>query len=217
VRDKLPDLVRICRRYGITRLEMFGSAARDDVRAPGSDLDFVASFDESEGGGIETYLGALREFEGLFGRKVDLLEASAIANPFLLEAIDRDRIVMCEQRDGNVVARNPATYLHDAAIALVAIERYVAGKNVDDYLRDDLLQAAVERRFEIVAEALNQLSKTHPSLVEKIPDVPAVIGFRNLLAHRYAAINNKRVWELANIYAPALRKEIEALLQQLTC
>ena len=142
------------------------------------------------------------------------MEADAISNPFLLEAIDRDRIVLCERRNGTILARNPETYLHDAAKALAAIERYIAGKTLDYYLTDDLLQAALERRFEIAAEALNQLSKTHPSLVSKIPNLPAIIGFRNLLAHEYAAVNHRRVWELAQMRAPALRKEIEAPLQE---
>jgi uncharacterized protein with HEPN domain/predicted nucleotidyltransferase len=217
IEEKLPDLVRICRRCGITRLEVFGSAARDDYQPETSDLDFIATFDDSAcSGGFDSYFVAVRELEDLFRHKVDLLEAGAIVNPFLLEAIERDRIVLCEQRNGTVMARNPRTFLHDAAMALAAIERYIAGKNLDYYLRDDLLQAAVERRFEIAAEALNQLSKTHPSLVAKVSNLPAIVGFRNLLAHEYSAINNRRVWELAQPHAPALRQEIETLLQDLS-
>jgi uncharacterized protein with HEPN domain/predicted nucleotidyltransferase len=217
VQDKLPDLVRICERCGIRRLELFGSAARDDFDPAASDLDFVVMFEESTlQDGFDSYLNTLRELEAPLGHKVDLLEADAIANPFLLDAIKQDRIVLCERRDGTVMARNPGTYLYDAATALGAIERYVAGKNLDDYLRDDLLQGAVERRFEIAAEALNQLSKSHPSLLAKISDLPAIVAFRNLLARGYAAVSNRRVWELADKRAPALRKEIEALLQNLS-
>lgn len=216
VEEKLPGLIRICQRNGIRRLELFGSAAREDFQPAASDLDFIVTFDDSAGrGGFKSYLDALREFEDLLGHKVDLLEADAITNPFLLEAIEQDRIVLCEARNGTVMAKQPGVYLHDAAIALAAIERYIAGKVVDDYLRDDLLQAAVERRFEIAAEALNQLSKSHPSLVAKIPDVAAIVAFRNVLAHEYAVVNNRTVWELAQTHAPALRKEIEAVLQNL--
>jgi uncharacterized protein with HEPN domain/predicted nucleotidyltransferase len=216
IEAKLPGFVRICQRYGIRRLELFGSAARDDFQPATSDLDLVAIFDESSySGGFESYLKALSEFESLVGHKVDLLEADAITNPFLLEAIEQDRIVLCERRNGTVMARNPGTYLHDAAMALAAIKRYIAEKDLDDYLGDDLLQAAVERRFEITAEALNQLSKSYPSIAAKISALPAIIGFRNLLAHEYAAVNHRRVWELAQTRAPALRKELEALLQSL--
>lgn len=216
VERKLPDLVRICQRNGIRRLELFGSAARDDFQTATSDLDFIATFDDSaDRGGFESYLNALREFEDLFKHKVDLLEADAITNPFLLEAIERDWIVLCEGRNGTVMAKQPGTYMHDAAMALAAIERYVAGRDLDDYLRDDLLQAAVERRFEIAAEALNQLSKRYPSLAVQISDISTLVGFRNVLAHEYAAISNRRVWEFAQMHAPALRIEIEALLHDL--
>jgi uncharacterized protein with HEPN domain/predicted nucleotidyltransferase len=217
VQQKLPDLIRICESCGIRRLELFGSAARDDFQPASSDLDFAVTFEKSaRPGGFELYLEVLREFEDLFGRKVDLLEAEAITNPFLLDAIAQDRLVLCEARNGNVMAKQPETYLHDAATALAAIERYIEGKNLEHYLRDDLLQAAVERRFEIAAEALNQLSKTHPSLVGRICNLPAVIAFRNVLAHEYGVVNNRTVWELAQKRAPALRKELEKLLQNLS-
>jgi predicted nucleotidyltransferase len=124
VEDKLPELVDICRRHGIVRLELFGSAARDDFQPATSDLDLVATFDDaSSEGGIKPYLNVLCELENLFGCQVDLLEANAITNPFLLEAIEQDRIVLCERRNGHVMARNPGTYLHDAAMALAAISR----------------------------------------------------------------------------------------------
>jgi len=100
-------------------------------------------------------------------------------------------------------------------MALAAIERYIASKNLDEYLRDDMLQAAVERRSEIAAEALNQLAKNHPSLVAKILNVFTLFAFRNVLANEYSVVNNHTVWELAQIRAPALRKEIEALLKNL--
>ncbi len=114
------------------------------------------------------------------------------------------------------MAKDPRMYLHDAAMALAAISRYLTGKSLDDYQRDDLLQAAVERRFEIAAEALNQLSKTHPSIASRIPDLAVVVGFRNVQAHDYAAVNNRIVWDLAQTRAPALLGEIENLLRELS-
>jgi len=47
--------------------------------------------------------------------------------------------------------------------------RFTAGKSVDDYLADDMLRAAVERRFEIIGEALSRLAKASPELAERIP------------------------------------------------
>jgi hypothetical protein len=131
VEEKLPNLIRICQRSGIRRLELYGSAARDEFQPAASDLDFIAAFDESaQRGGFQPYLNVLREREALFGHKVDLLEADALTNPFLWDAIEQDRIVLCERRNGMVMAKRPETYLHDAAMALAAIERYIAGKDL---------------------------------------------------------------------------------------
>jgi uncharacterized protein with HEPN domain len=79
-----------------------------------------------------------------------------------------------------------------------------------------MLQAAVERRFEIAAEALNQLSKTHPSIATRLADLPSVVGFRNILAHEYAAVSSRIVWDLAQNHAPLLLGEIEKLLLNLS-
>jgi uncharacterized protein with HEPN domain len=164
----------------------------------------------------QSYFNARHEFEQLFERKVDLLTLDALTNPFLIDAVDRDRVVLCETVDGVVMAKEPRMYLHDAAMALAAISRYLTGKSFDDYQRDDLLQAAVERRFEIAAEALNQLSKIPPSITSRIPDLAVVVGFRNVLARDYAAVNNRIVWDLVQTRAPALLEEIEKLLKELS-
>ena len=157
VEEKLPDLIGICRHNAIRQLELFGSSARDDFDPATSDLDFLAIFEHPERPGIsQSYFNALRELRNLFGRKVDLLTLDSLTNPYLADAVQRDRIVLCEKLDGIVMAKEPRMYPHDAAMALAAISRCLAGKTLDDYQRDDLLQAAVERRFEIAAEALNQ-------------------------------------------------------------
>jgi predicted nucleotidyltransferase/uncharacterized protein with HEPN domain len=216
VEEKLPALIEICRHHRVRRLELFGSGARNDFNPATSDLDFLATFDEMERPGISNvYFNALKELQELFGCKVDLLTLDGISNPYLLEDVERDRIVLCEKVKGMVMARKPGTYLHEAASALATISRYLEGKSFDDYLRDDMLQAAVERRFEIAAEALNQLSKTHPSLASRISDLPSIIGFPNVPAHEYAAGSNRVVWDLARNRLPALVREIESLLQEL--
>ena len=216
VEEKLPELIGICRSNAIRQLELFGSSARDDFDPATSDLDFLAIFEDSERPGIsQSYFNALRELSNLFGRKVDLLTLDSLINPFLSEAVQRDRVVLCEKVDGIVMAKEPRMYLHEAAMALAAIARYLDGKTLDDYQRDDLLQAAVERRFEIAAEALNQLSKTHPSVAARIPDLSAIISFRNIFVHEYAGVSNHIVWDLARNRAPALFREIENLLQEI--
>jgi uncharacterized protein with HEPN domain len=67
--------------------------------------------------------------------------------------------------------------LEDIRQAAEAISRYTRGKSLDDYLADDQLQASVERKFEIVGEALNRLSHLDPDMIESIEEYRKIIPF----------------------------------------
>ena len=79
-----------------------------------------------------------------------------------------------------------AKLIWDAQQALQRIQRFVARKDFAAYQSDELLRSAVERQFEILGEALNQLSRLDPNMAEKIPDLPRIVAFRNILIHGYA-------------------------------
>jgi hypothetical protein len=53
-------------------------------------------------------------------------------------------------------------HLYDIKEAAAAILRFVRGKTFDDYERDELLRSGVERKFEIIGEALNRVSRDNP-------------------------------------------------------
>ena len=58
--------------------------------------------------------------------------------------------------------REAKAYLWDIANASASIHAFTAGKDLDAYLKDDLLRAAVERKFGIIGEALSQLLRYFP-------------------------------------------------------
>lgn len=85
-------IAAICRRYGIARLDVFGSAARgDDFSPASSDADFLVEFAPGARTGLSEYFGAKSELEQLLGRGVDLVEPAALRNPFVLASINRHR------------------------------------------------------------------------------------------------------------------------------
>lgn len=86
--------------------------------------------------------------------------------------------------------RDPRVFLWDAHAAAGAILEFVAGKYYADYAADRMLRSAVERQFEIIGKALNQLCKIEPNWVEQIPDLAQIVAFRNLLIHGYASVND---------------------------
>jgi uncharacterized protein len=82
------ELDQICRHRGVRRLELFGSAAREDFTAA-SDLDFLVEFSGSPS--LTDYLGLREDLKLLFGRAVDLVMPAAVRNPYIRATIDRDR------------------------------------------------------------------------------------------------------------------------------
>ena len=86
-------LAALCRAYDVSRLELFGSAAREhDFNPQTSDIDVLVKFNpDSSMSALKQFFGLAGELEALFGRRVDLVEADAIENPFVQAAVDRSR------------------------------------------------------------------------------------------------------------------------------
>ena len=95
VQQKLSALRRLCTRYGVRRLELFGSAATGGFDPNRSDLDFLVEFLPLESGRYaDAYFGLKEELEALFARDVDLVMDSAIVNPYFREELDRTRTAL---------------------------------------------------------------------------------------------------------------------------
>ncbi len=104
--------------------------------------------------------------------------------------------------------------LTDALRAAEAIQRFTAGLDFDGYRENELVRSAVERRFEIVGEAMVQLRQADEAVARRIPDIGQVVGFRNVLIHRYVEVDDRVVWSVVQRKLPALRAAIEGLLAE---
>jgi uncharacterized protein with HEPN domain len=111
--------------------------------------------------------------------------------------------------------RDPRAFLWDVTESALAIQTFTAGMDAAQYQHNALVQAAVERKFEIIGEALNQLSKTDSALAGRIPDLPQIVAFRNQLIHGYAAINPLTVWSVIESSLPGLLSVTHAMLAEL--
>jgi len=95
IESKHRELEAICRRYGVCRLELFGSATGADFDPEASDLDFLVEFhNPGQPGYSDAYFGLLEDLEALFARNIDLVVLSAIKNPYFRESIDRSRTLL---------------------------------------------------------------------------------------------------------------------------
>ena len=97
VLERADELERICLRYNVQRLDLFGSAATGRHHPGESDLDFVVEFQpKAHAAYAETYFGLLEGLGRLFGRPVDLVVGPAIRNPYFLESIENTRTPVYE-------------------------------------------------------------------------------------------------------------------------
>jgi predicted nucleotidyltransferase len=86
------ELKMLCRRYGVTRLEVFGSATRADFDENQSDIDLMVHFRNEEAKGLfNRYWALAEELEKVFGRPVELLTERMIRNPYFRAAVDAER------------------------------------------------------------------------------------------------------------------------------
>jgi predicted nucleotidyltransferase len=65
-------LAELCRRYDVSELSLFGSAARGEMH-PGSDIDVMVEFDPAARIGLIKFESLSEDFAALLGRKVDLV------------------------------------------------------------------------------------------------------------------------------------------------
>lgn len=93
IADKKEVLAELCRRHGVVRLEVFGSAARSsDFDAVSSDADFLVEFTSDNGRTpLRQYFNFADALRDTLGRPVDLVESGAVRNPYLQAAIDKSR------------------------------------------------------------------------------------------------------------------------------
>lgn len=111
--------------------------------------------------------------------------------------------------------RDPRTWLFDVEQAAQRVQRFIHGCSYEDYRANELLRAGVERQFEIIGEALNQLRRHDPVLAAEIREHIRIIGFRNLLIHAYATVDDGVVWDIATQKLPGLMDDVQALLARL--
>ena len=93
--DHRAALEKLCRRYHVRSLFLYGSAARDDFDSSRSDVDLLVEFETLPPGGYtDAYFGLRESLEALFDRDVDLVALSAVRNPYMKADIERTRTLV---------------------------------------------------------------------------------------------------------------------------
>jgi len=102
----------------------------------------------------------------------------------------------------------------DALNAAEAVTAFIGDRTFDAYAADPLLRSAVERQLEIVGEALSQLRRKDPETASRIPDLPRIVAFRNVLSHGYGSVDQEIVWGLIGVDLDPLKERLRAILER---
>ncbi len=107
--------------------------------------------------------------------------------------------------------QDDVSLLWDMLDAAMKIQQFVAGKTFHEYSQDEVLQAAVERKLEIIGEAARSVSD---GFQRQHPEVPwrGIISQRHFLAHEYGEVRQEKLWRVATIRIPELIAMLDRFL-----
>ena len=109
-------------------------------------------------------------------------------------------------------SNDPRKFLFDTIDAANDIKAFVEGMTLEDYRSNTQVKAAVERKFEIIGEALNRIKRESPELLRSITGHKKIITFRNILAHGYDIVSDPIVWDIIESNLGLLLEETKAIL-----
>lgn len=106
------------------------------------------------------------------------------------------------------------TYLQDILDAILEMESYFADypMHFEIFEKDFLRRSAVERKVEIMGEAMNRILKIDPSFA--LSNAKEIINTRNRVIHGYDSVTPEFLWGLIIKHIPLLKNDIMQVLAQ---
>ena len=89
---KLDAISTACRRFGVARLDAFGSALHDEFQPGRSDVDLLVEFGPMEPyARVDAYFGLLEALRSILGEQVDLVVSGAVKNRYIASEIEQTK------------------------------------------------------------------------------------------------------------------------------
>jgi len=104
-------------------------------------------------------------------------------------------------------------YLLDIWTSILSIDEHLGKKKIfSEYLKNKTVKRAIEREFEIIGEATNQLLILNPNI--HITYARTIVDLRNKVIHAYDAIDHTVIWKIIIKDLPVLKLEVKKLLNE---
>ena len=111
--------------------------------------------------------------------------------------------------------KEPIFFLQDIQKSVTKIFKYTTNIDYQEFVSNDMIKDAVERNFEIICEAVKNLSEDFRN---KYPNIPfkQIAGMRDKLIHDYFGVDYEIVWKTIKDKLPEFNSDIEKLITDLT-
>ena len=111
------------------------------------------------------------------------------------------------------MSKDPNILLQHILESIEALQEYLVGVDETEYLSNIEKQDSVERRLQIIGEAIVQLRW---EFKDTYPDIAwaKIAGLRNRLGHEYFDVDHKLIWNTLEKSLPEFKKQIEILLKK---
>ena len=102
INQHIGQIKRLCELNKVNTLFAFGSVTNEELR-PDSDIDFIVDIEDNDPVSYsDKYFNLKFQLEDIFKRQIDLLEQKAIRNKFLINEIDRTKVLIYGNRNPNL-------------------------------------------------------------------------------------------------------------------
>ncbi|TAL70189.1 MAG: nucleotidyltransferase domain-containing protein [Bacteroidetes bacterium] len=96
VKNRLEEIRKLCIKYDVKSLYIFGSGASGKLRDK-SDIDLLVSFKKIPiKKYTDNYFSLHYLFQKLFNREIDLITENSQSNPHFIESIERTKLLLFE-------------------------------------------------------------------------------------------------------------------------
>ncbi len=91
IEEHIRGVEQACKDLRVKRLDLVGSAARDDFQPGRSDIDVLVEFEGVEKL-FDRYFDLKTRLEQQFGSQVDVIQEGAVKNPYIRRSLNRSRV-----------------------------------------------------------------------------------------------------------------------------